>query len=129
MKLKTKLIGLKKAQISLEFSFLFFAILLTSLVTISLYLSQNLSEDDLVINDVENAAKNAIILANSGYNGMNPNITIIYGGISWSDDKKTIYIYLSPKPYITQEIKNFVIGYIYNTTNTNKDKYNIIINP
>ncbi len=129
MKNKTKITHLKKAQISLEFSFLFFAILLTSLVTISYFLSQNFSKDDVVINDVENAAKTAVILANSGYNGINPNVTLIYGGISWSEDKKNIYIYISPKSCVTPEIKDFIISYIYNTTKINQSEYNITINP
>jgi len=127
--MKNKILKPKKAQISLEFSFLFFAILLASIITISHFLSQNFSKDDKVINDVENAAKTAVILANSGYNGTNPNVTLIYGGISWSDNKKNIYIYISPKPYITPEIKNFIVGYIYNTTKINQSEYNITINP
>ncbi|AIJ05911.1 hypothetical protein JH146_1068 [Methanocaldococcus bathoardescens] len=131
MKNKTKITSLKKAQISLEFSFLFFAILLASLVTVSHFLSQNFSKDDRVINDVENAAKTAVILANSGYNGISPNTTLIYGGISWSEDKKNIYIYISPRntSYVTPEIKDFIISYIYNTTKINQSEYNITINP
>jgi len=119
----------KKAQISLEFSFLFLAILLASIITISHFLSQNFSKDDKVISDVENAAKTAVILANSGYNGINPNVTLIYGGISWSEDKKNIYIYISPKSYITPEIENFIINYTYNVTKINQSVYNITINP
>jgi uncharacterized protein (UPF0333 family) len=119
----------KKAQISLEFSFLFLAILLASIITISHFLSQNFSKDDKVISDVENAAKTAVILANSGYNGINPNVTLIYGGISWSEDKKNIYIYISPKSYITPEIEKFIINYTYNVTKINQSEYNITINP
>jgi uncharacterized protein (UPF0333 family) len=119
----------KKAQLSLEFSFLFLAILLASIITINYFLSQNFSKDDKVICDVENAAKTAVILANSGYNGINPNVTLIYGGISWSEDKKNIYIYISPKSYITPEIENFIINYTYNVTKINQSVYNITINP
>ncbi|ADC70004.1 Protein of unknown function DUF361 [Methanocaldococcus sp. FS406-22] len=127
--MKNKITKPKKAQVSLEFSFLFLAILLASIITITYFLSQNFSKDDKIISDVENAAKTAVILANSGYNGINPNVTLIYGGISWSEDKKNIYIYISPKSYITPEIENFIVGYIYNTTKINQSEYNITINP
>ncbi|HII59003.1 TPA: class III signal peptide-containing protein [Methanocaldococcus jannaschii] len=127
--MENKIIKSKKAQVSLEFSFLFLAILLASIITISHFLSQNFTKDDKVISDVENAAKTAVILANSGYNGINPNVTLIYGGISWSGNKKNIYIYISPKSYITPEIKNFIVSYIYNVTKINQSEYNITVNP
>ncbi|XRO76389.1 class III signal peptide-containing protein [Methanocaldococcus sp. 10A] len=123
----SRLIKIKKAQISFEFSILFLAILLISLITISHFLLQNFSKDDWVIDSVDSAAKTSILLINSGYNGIHPNITLIYGGISWSDDKKSIYIYISPKDYVTNEIKNFIKGYIYNTTKINQSVYNITI--
>ena len=127
--MENKITKPKKAQISLEFSFLFFAILLASIITITHFLSQDFSKDDKIISDVENAAKTAVILANSRYNGINPNVTLIYGGISWSEDKKNIYIYISPKSYITPEIEKFIINYTYNVTKINQSEYNITINP
>ncbi|XRP96290.1 class III signal peptide-containing protein [Methanocaldococcus sp. 16A] len=125
----SRLIKSKKAQISFEFSILFLAILLISLITISHFLLQNFSKDDWVIDSVDSAAKTSVLLINSGYNGIHPNTTLIYGGISWSDDKKSIYIYISPKDYVTNEIKNFIKSYIYNTTKINQSVYNITINP
>ncbi|XRO74844.1 class III signal peptide-containing protein [Methanocaldococcus sp. 28A] len=122
----SKLTKSKKAQVSLEFSILFLFILLISLITISYFLLQNFSKDDLVIDSVDSAAKTSVLLINSGYNGIHSNTTLIYVGISWSDDKKSIYIYISPDN-VTSEIKNFIKSYIYNTTKINQSVYNISI--
>ncbi|ACX72003.1 Protein of unknown function DUF361 [Methanocaldococcus vulcanius M7] len=123
------LFSIGRAQISLEFSFLFLVIMLVCIISISHFLSQNFTEEDRVINEVENSAKTAVILINSGYNGINPNATLIYGGISWSDDKRELYIYISPKEYITPNIRNFIVDYIYNSTDINRSKYVIIVDP
>ncbi len=120
-------IKLNRGQISLEFSILYLAILIVCLISISYFLSANFTKDDKVINDVENAAKTSVILVNSGYNGIIPNDTITYAGISWSDDKKNIRVYISPKNYITPKIKDFIEDYIYNTTKVNKSEYNITV--
>ena len=121
-------IKLNRGQISLEFSILYLAILIVCLISISYFLSANFTKDDKVINDVENAAKTSVILVNSGYNGIMPNDTITYVGISWSDDKKNIRVYISPKKITPEiEIKNFIVGYIYNTTKINQSEYNITV--
>ncbi|WP_250543612.1 class III signal peptide-containing protein [Methanocaldococcus lauensis] len=127
------LIKLNKGQITLEFSILFLAILIMSLVTINNFISKNVSKDDLIINQIDIAAKSAVILINSNYKGLHLNTTLIYGGISWSENKKDIYIYISPKDLVSNDTKNFIIeyvkNYVYNTTKINISDYNITINP
>ncbi|CAB3290149.1 conserved protein of unknown function [Methanocaldococcus lauensis] len=127
------LIILNKGQITLEFSILFLAILIMSLVTINNFISKNVSKDDLIINQIDIAAKSAVILINSNYKGLHLNTTLIYGGISWSENKKDIYIYISPKDLVSNDTKNFIIeyvkNYVYNTTKINISDYNITINP
>ncbi|WP_456374120.1 class III signal peptide-containing protein [Methanocaldococcus sp.] len=122
-------ISLKRAQISLEFAILFLVILVVSIIYIYNFLSNNLTKEDINLDKIDIAAKSAVILVNSNYNGIHSNVTLVYGGLSWSGNKKNITIYISPRSYVTVQIKNFIISYIYNTTKINSSEYNITVDP
>ena len=122
-------ISLKKAQISLEFAILFLTILLVSVVYLNNFLSKNFTNEDVNLDKIDIAAKSAVILVNSNYKGIHSNVTLVYGGLSWSGNKKNITIYISPRSYVTVQIKNFIINYIYSTTKINSSEYNITVNP
>ncbi|MCQ6253499.1 MAG: class III signal peptide-containing protein [Methanocaldococcus sp.] len=123
-------ISLKRAQISLEFAILFLVILVVSIIYIYNFLSNNLTKEDINLDKIDIAAKSAVILVNSNYNGIHSNVTLVYGGLSWSGNKKNITIYISPRSYVTVQIKNFIISYIYNTTTKiNSSEYNITVDP
>ncbi|WP_456372272.1 class III signal peptide-containing protein [Methanocaldococcus sp.] len=121
--------SLKRAQISLEFAILFLVILVVSIIYIYNFLSNNLTKEDINLDKIDIAAKSAVILVNSNYNGIHSNVTLVYGGLSWSGNKKNITIYISPRSYVTVQIKNFIISYIYNTTKINSSEYNITVDP
>ncbi|WP_366863773.1 class III signal peptide-containing protein [Methanocaldococcus sp.] len=121
---------MKRAQISLEFAILFLVILVVSIIYIYNFLSNNLTKEDINLDKIDIAAKSAVILVNSNYNGIHSNVTLVYGGLSWSGNKKNITIYISPRSYVTVQIKNFIISYIYNTTTKiNSSEYNITVDP
>ncbi|ENN95781.1 hypothetical protein J422_05963 [Methanocaldococcus villosus KIN24-T80] len=116
-----------KAQISLEFTFVFFVILLTSLITIANFLSKNFTIEDWEIDKIDNAAKTAVMLINSRYEGVCTNTTLIYSGIKWNKGNKVISIYISPRDAVDDRIRDFILSYIEN--NTNIEGYNITVNP
>ena len=75
----------KRGQISFEFSIIVLSILLVSTITITYFLTSSFDEGTRTLDKIDLGAKTAVSFVNSGYNGTEPNGTIIYAGMTWNN--------------------------------------------
>ncbi|ADG13014.1 Protein of unknown function DUF361 [Methanocaldococcus infernus ME] len=114
-----------RGQISLEFTILLLAIIVLSTVILSNFLKENVGSFDFNIVKIDNKAKEAINLLNSGY-PYQLNTTLLYIGMKWEKiNDSFINITLGVSPDINDSIKNFIINYIYNETGVNRSVYRL----
>ncbi|WP_423793237.1 class III signal peptide-containing protein [Methanocaldococcus indicus] len=113
-----------RGQLSLEFAIIFLGILVLSIVTIYNFLNITLFPNDSLstidIEKISSTARTAINLVNSGYRGFNE--TVYYVGITYEGYNVTVYI----TPNVSEDVKNFIVSYIKNNSNINKN-YSLII--
>jgi len=114
----------KKGQLSLEFSMILLVIMLLSLVSIYHFLDNNLNENDKVLDKIDVGAKTAVSLVNSRYNGTYNEYPISYLGMT--SNGKNITIWVSTEQ-LSNQSKDFIINYTYNSQKINRSKYNITV--
>ncbi|AEF96518.1 class III signal peptide-containing protein [Methanotorris igneus] len=116
-------------QISLEFSLLVLVVLVVSMSLIVNIMNDLFNEEERIIDKIDIAAKTAVSLVNSHYNGTYANETLIYTGLTYNESNGSVYvtIHIIPKNAINKDVGDFIINYIYDNQHINRSKYNISI--
>jgi uncharacterized protein (UPF0333 family) len=115
---------------SLEFSILALAVLVLSVYSITHFLNNSFSEEDRTIDKIDIAAKTAVSMVNSGYNGTSVSRTISYSGVSWNkvdDGTYNVTIYIRGDEAEINSVEDFIINYIVESQNIDPNKYDINI--
>jgi len=120
----------KRGQISFEFSIIVLSILLVSTITITYFLTSSFDEGTRTLDKIDLGAKTAVSFVNSGYNGTEPNGTIIYAGMTWNNidnNYENITIHIVNTTPIPSSTEAFIKNYVVNSQNINTTKYDFEI--